>query len=132
MLKRILDTCVLVEHWRRSRRNASAPLTPANAAGWARHLIALCGTDAIVTPVRVEFIAGTTSGGELQLARSFLGEFHVIDGGHVLDADWQETLRIASRIPRNGRRRQLGDCLIRAIAKRLNHEVYSYDMGFPH
>ena len=131
MLKRILDTSVLVKHWRLRRGEASGTVTPADVGTWARELISAWGTDAIVTPVQVEFVAGTTSARELQLARAFIEEFQVVDGGKVLNIDWQETLRIASRVPRDGRRRQLGDCLIRAIAKRLNHDVRSHDQGFP-
>jgi predicted nucleic acid-binding protein len=50
----------------------------------------------------------------------------------ILPEDWQEAIRIASRVPRSPAPRQLGDCLIRAIAHRLKYEVFTSDMNFPH
>lgn len=41
-----------------------------------------------------------------------------------LQEDWKKARQIAERVPRNGKPRQLGDCLIRAIAARLKY----YDM----
>jgi hypothetical protein len=35
-------------------------------------------------------------------------------------------------VPRNGKPRQLGDCLIRAIAARLKYDVQTVDGSFPH
>jgi predicted nucleic acid-binding protein len=93
-------------------------------------LAALHGTSATVSPVIIEFLAGTTSANELMLARAYLDVFVVIDHQQTPPQDWQEAQRLAQRVPRDGRRRQLGDCLIRAIANRLKHEVISYDQGF--
>ena len=52
-------------------------------------------------------------------------------GGNVTTADWQEAIRIARRVPRNRKPRQLGDCLIRAIANRLRYKVETLDADFP-
>jgi predicted nucleic acid-binding protein len=38
---------------------------------------------------------------------------------------------LVRRVPPDGSRRQMGDCLIRAIADRLNAEVLTRDAGFP-
>jgi predicted nucleic acid-binding protein len=94
-------------------------------------MIELEGTRAIVTPVRIEFICGAQSSTELELYEFFLEAFDVIDEGRILQDDWKEALRIARRVPRSGRKRQLGDCLIAAIARRLNWEVMTDEIGFP-
>ena len=86
---------------------------------------------AIVTPIHVEFVAGTRDSSEQELAEAYLAQFDNIDGGKIPKQDWDETLRIAKRIPQNGKPRQLGDCLIRAIANRLKHSVVTPDTGFP-
>ena len=88
-------------------------------------------SNAIVTPVFLEFIGGVRSAAELQLAETYLNQFHVVDNGKVLEEDWQEAERIARRVPRDGTPRQLGDCLIRAIANRLRYDVSTIDQRFP-
>jgi hypothetical protein len=89
------------------------------------------GTDAIVTPVAVEFSAGFTRAGDVKLAEQFLKNFTCLDKKSTTHADWDETMRQAKRIPPNGARRQLGDCLIRALAKRLHADVIAFDRSFP-
>lgn len=126
----VLDTSVLIRHWNAKARSPLSRFTEDDARGWARELIRLEVTDAIVTPVYIEMVAGTQSKTALRLTRAYLEPFDIIDGGHVLDQDWREARRLAEWIRRGGRKRQLGDCLIRAIADRLNHEVKSYDRGF--
>lgn len=91
----------------------------------------LYDTDAIVTPIRIEFVAGTRTAHELRLARAYLANFRAIDGGRILAEDWIEAHRIAERVPRDGKPRQLGDCLIAAIAKRLRYDVEAKDRAFP-
>ncbi len=86
---------------------------------------------AIVTPIYVEFLVGTRDSSEQRLAEAYLAQFDNIDGGNIPKEDWDETLRIARRIPPTGKPRQLGDCLIRAIANRLKHTVITPDTGFP-
>ena len=130
MARRVLDTSVLVHHWRRHPvpvRDRSEDQT----RQWARDLLALHKAEGIVTPVEIEFLAGTASPQELQHARAYLAEMPLIDHGSVVDADWREARRLAQRVPADGRRRQLGDCLIRAIARRINCEVISFDESFP-
>ena len=84
-----------------------------------------------MTPVRIEFLCHATTREILDVYEAFLAEFDVIDEGEVVPEDWSEAVRLARRIPRSGRPRQLGDCLIRAIAKRLRYDVMTNDMDFP-
>ena len=105
--------------------------TPTDAASWGNQLILLEQTNAIVTPVYLEFIAGARSRHELQLTEAYLQTFECVDGGQVLEEDWEEALRLARWIPANSKPRQLGDCLIKAIARRLRYTVRTFDLGFP-
>jgi predicted nucleic acid-binding protein len=100
-------------------------------ANWARALISLVGTSAILKPVVIEFLCGARDGHELELSRAFLEQFVVVDRGNVTPADWQLAERLASRIPRDARPRDFGDCLIVAIARRLGYEVFTYDQRLP-
>ena len=132
MAKRIFDTNVLIAHWQRCKKRLSGDPTSAEAEDWARVLIKTHGTRAIVTPVYVEFIVGTLSSEQLKQSRAFLGQFDCVDSMAILPTDWKEAIRIASRVPRMPAPRQLGDCLISAIARRLKYEVLTSDMDFPH
>lgn len=127
---RILDTSELIHNWHRCRRRTSRSEAREAAQEWARELIGLHDSSDIVTPVFIEFIAGVRSKGELDLARAYLAEFEIIDEGRILEEDWEHAKRLAARIPRDGKPRQLGDCLILAIAIRLNCDVRSLDKGF--
>src|SRR5438105_14327240 len=109
MRRKVLDTSVLLSHWR-SRLGAVTSKTIADAEDWARELSTLRKSNAIVTPVYLEVVCGVTSVHELRLARAYLDQFRVIDGGAILAEDWLEARRLAERIPRNRRKRQLGDC----------------------
>lgn len=132
MAKCVLDTNVLIDHWRRCRgKRPIAEFTVRSVVDWAGELIELRGTDAIVTPIWIEFIARGRGEHEINLSLAFLGEFEIVDEGKITDEDWQEAARLAKRVPRSGKPRQLGDCLIRAICKRLRLEVWGYDQGFP-
>jgi predicted nucleic acid-binding protein len=131
MASKIFDTSALIQHWHDSGGRALEGKTAGDAAEWARRLIEIHETNAIVTPVYVEFAAGVRNGAELELARAFLDQFTVIDGGKITVEDWQETRRLAQRVPPNGKPRQLGDCLIAAIGMRLHYDVIRFDKGFP-
>ena len=129
--KRLLDTGALISYWRKCSARL-ATKTENDARTWADDLIEFLGTDAIVSPVYIEMIAGTSNDHELLLTRAFLSRFRNIDNWRVLPEDWLEARRIAERIPRNGKPRQLGDCLVRAIANRLRvPDVWSPDQDFP-
>ena len=131
MVRRVIDTSVLCSFWHRrlnGRRLQDVSLQ--DARRWAQELIEVHG-DAIVSPVSVEFVAGARKGRELALFRAFLSAFDVIDKGRIPVADWDAAHRLAERVPRDGKPRHLGDCLIRAIAKRLNYEVDTTDQTFP-
>ena len=132
MPRRALDTNILVSHWIKVTRGIHpAALTTEQAARWGRELAKLLDTDLTLTPVCLEFICGQRSSHEVQLARAYLGTFRVADKGTILDQDWVEARRIAERVPRDGLRRQLGDCLIRAICNRLKLDVLTAEKRFP-
>lgn len=132
MAQFVLDTSILVRFWRQQAAGLRlSQITRRDVEEWAWRLATVYRSDAIVTPVYVEFAAGTGSSHELKLARAFLSQFEIIDHGRILPQDWEETKRLAERVPRNGSPRQLGDCLIKAIAKRLKHDVLSHDENFP-
>jgi len=65
----------------------------------------------------------------VKLFTAFLESFEVLDKD-VKPQDWTEAQRWAERIRRTGGNRKLGDCLIQAIAKRLNAEVVTKDQHF--
>jgi predicted nucleic acid-binding protein len=128
----VLDTTILIAQWR--RRRLARPLTELDEAEverWARQLIEIEQSDATVTPVLLEFLCGVGDKREMILARAFLKSFKAIDDRRTLRRDWQEAQRLAERVPANRRPRDLGDCLIRAIAQRLNHDVRTLDTGMP-
>ncbi len=145
MPKRVLDTNILIGHFK--RQGPIGGKGPSDAEEWARGLIDNKGTDAIVSPVVIEVLVGVRDAHDLALTEAFLGMFRVIDEGKVLAADWKEAARIAKRVvsydrevPRRLRKRDrqqrpktkardFGDCLITAIARRLKHEVDSGDEG---
>lgn len=132
MAKRVLDTNKLIRHWKRWKP-ADGRKTSRGAEDWARKLIELEDTDAIVTPVELELLGGDLTDRDRQLTRAYLRPFRNIDGGKVLEADWVEARRLIERIwPRqNPRPRGLVDCLIRAIADRLHYELWTDDGGIP-
>jgi predicted nucleic acid-binding protein len=129
--KLILDTSELLNWWHERRSEFGGILTPAVAEDWARQLIQKHDTNAIVTPVYLEVMAGTRSKKEHELMRAYLRPFVCVDEQKIIPRDWQEALRLAQRVPRNQRPRDLGDCLIRAIANRLNCNVFTRDKDFP-
>lgn len=131
MRARVLDTSLLIRHWRDRRSQSARGSARRQVRWWAQELIGWQGSDAIVTPVYIEFVAGVASEAELRQAREYLSVFRIIDEGRILPRDWVEARRLAERIPRSGKRRQLGDCLIRAIARRLRHDVVTLEVDFP-
>ncbi len=145
MPKRILDTNILIAHFKGLKPLAERG--PSDAEDWARVLIQDKGTNAIVSPVEIEILVGVQDPHELELTEAFLRPFAIIDERRVLPEDWEEARRIAKRVvrydrevPRRHRRRprernpktesrDFGDCLITAIASRLNCEVITDDQG---
>jgi predicted nucleic acid-binding protein len=127
----ILDTSVLLRWWRRCRRGRQlADIRRGEIIQWGKKLTELHQTDAIATPVYIEMLAGTSDRRELAYTRIFLGCFRCIDEQRTPSTDWEEAIRLAGRIPREPRPRDLGDCLIRAIANRLKYGVITHDTGF--
>jgi hypothetical protein len=98
---------------------------------WAQDLIRLSGMDGILTPIRIEFLCGVHSKRRYELSSVYLSEFRVYDEGKISKADWAAAERHASRVPRDGSRRQLADYLIRVIADRLHCDVLTSDRRFP-
>ena len=143
MPKSLLDSNILLEHFRRMPdKNAKGA---DDAKTWADLLIKNRGTNAIVSPVEIEVLAGTRDPHDLELTEAFLSRFEVVDGQRTLPEDWEMAKRFAKRVvkldrqvPRQHRRRdrqdnpgtparQLGDCLISAIARRLNYSLITAD-----
>jgi hypothetical protein len=126
--KRIFDTTYLISHWRSFPKTTQR--TTENMRSWSEKLIAQYASHGIVTPVYIEMIAGVTSSDELKLTQAYLAPFDIVDEGKIPNGDWDEARIMAQRVPPTGRKRQLGDCLVRAIAKRLKCEVLTLDAGF--
>jgi predicted nucleic acid-binding protein len=107
--------------------------TREGARDWAERLIQLEKTDAIVTPVELELLGGDLSTKDRELTAAYLQPFRIIDQGRILPEDWEHARRLIKRIPQGPslRARGLVDCLIRAIADRLNHELWTDDSGMP-
>jgi predicted nucleic acid-binding protein len=106
-------------------------MSPADALQLGQDLISREGTNAIVTPVYLEFLCGARLAEETALFVEFLEAFQLVDNGEVRREDWDEAKRLIQRVPAAGKPRQLADCLIKAIAKRLRYDVQSSDGGFP-
>src|SRR5262245_36374378 len=104
MKKLVLDTNVLIKHWRKSRGETLADKTTEDAAAWGRVLGDVQRTKAILTPVYIEFVCGVTNGHEMDLARAYLDHFEIIDEGHITAADWVAARRMAERIPADSKR----------------------------
>ena len=131
MARSVLDTNVLIYQWNRRSRGAAQPRSKTAVFDWARELVRMHDTDAILTPVKIEFACGVRSRNELKLAENYLSVFCIADKGKILPEDWKEAERLARRVPSNRKPRQLGDCLVRAIARRLRLDVITYDATFP-
>lgn len=130
MPRRVLDTNVLIGHWALFLQSEQHRQTADAVRRWAKRLIDLHGSDAILSPIYIEFVAGMRNEREARLARAYLGEFDVVDEGRILPRDWEKARELAERVPRDGLRRQLGDCLIRAICLRLKYDVFTHERRF--
>lgn len=120
-----------MSYWKTKAGGALPNCTVGDAKSWAEELIDLHDTDAIVTPVAIEFVAGSRTSLELKLMRAYLSKFRLIDKGKISLEEWQDARRLAERVPVDGKPRHLGDCLIRAIAKHRKYEVSTIDRTFP-
>ncbi len=126
MPKRILDTEVLISHYHKM----TAPRTVDAARAHARNLINIQDTKWILWPIRIEFLCGVRDSNELKLYSAYLEPFEVLDKPDIKPQDWIEAERLARRVKEIGRPRKLGDCLIQAIAIRLNADVVTRDPDF--
>ena len=132
MPRRVLDTNMLIRHWGKELGFSRLDqISVGRADECAKRLIAFQRTDAILTPVYVEFMCGHATAHSVRLAKAFLNPFDIVDRGRILSGDWEVAKRIAARVAADGLRRQMGDCLIRAVADRLNLEVITLEKRFP-
>src|SRR3954451_8619131 len=131
MKKLVLDSEVLIRQLRGRYTRPRRRHSPKDATGWAEELIKTHAADAIVTPVYIEVPAGTRDRHDLWITRAFLGRFRCIDRGDVPASDWHAAVGMAGRIPADGKARDLGDCLIRAIANRFDYDVQTGNRNFP-
>lgn len=130
MSRRVLDTSVLISFWRAKTGKTPRPSLE-DALEWAKELIDLRNSNTIVTPVLVEFLCGARTNTERELFRAFLAPFQILDNREVAPDDWDCTQKYAERIPRDGKPRELGDCLIKALAEKYRRSVDSLETRFP-
>lgn len=130
---RVLDTNVLIKLWhgKMPGPNAIRVTTEETARKVAAMYLRAHPDDAILTPIKIEFLGGTRDRDELKLADLFLSQFVTLDEGRIFPVDWQEAERYARRVPFTGRSRGLVDCLIRAICDRLHADLHTDDSGMP-
>ena len=127
MAKRVLDTNILVTGFRELQPYASR--RPADAERQAQGLLKSRDADGIVSPVEVEFLCGIVDRHQMELAEAYLEQFPVLDRGLTPVEDWSEARRLAKHIGYQAQPRDLGDCLITAIAARLRAEIVTDDKG---
>ena len=109
MAARVLDTNILIVFWRQQRaKNSRQKPTEKDARRWANELIEIRRSNAIVSPVAIEFLSGSRNRDELKLYRAFIGEFEIVDGGVIPVPDWDEARRRAERVPADGRPTPVG------------------------
>ncbi|MFO0964694.1 MAG: hypothetical protein U0793_03780 [Gemmataceae bacterium] len=129
MSRRVLDTGAHFFWARYTGKDALSLL--GRRVEWAKELIDLRNSNTIVTPVLVEFLCGARTNTERELFRAFLAPFQILDNREVAPDDWDCTQKYAERIPRDGKPRELGDCLIKALAEKYRRSVDSLETRFP-
>jgi hypothetical protein len=129
----ILATNILILNWRQCRGGSLADRTAADAEEWARRLIKLQKTNAILTPIYLEFVGGVIHQHEMELSKAYLGQFRILDEGEITPADWALARQLAERIPSRTDPTPRGaiDCLIRALARRFRCDLRTSDLGMP-
>ncbi len=129
----ILDTNILIEHFRTARRRDETRGRVADPVKWARELILRQNSCFILSPIALEFLGGVVDRSEMDQSLTFLSQFNVLDAGDIRPEDWTKAIGLAKRISRGPRPQRRGaiDCLIRAVASRFRYEVYSNDKAFP-
>jgi predicted nucleic acid-binding protein len=132
MPRKILDTSVLVRHWRMRCAGSRKDVSLEMATRWGQELCVMYPPAFVVSPVIIEFVAGAREGTELRLFRTFMDPIPSLDQGIIPPTDWVLARKLAERIPKSGKPRQLGDCIISAIARRSRCDVITFDKDFPH
>ena len=129
----ILDTNILLRHWHQSRGGPLANRTAPDAVTWGHRLVQIHQTDAIVTPVYLEFVGGVVNRHEMSLTKAYLGVFRIPNEGRITEDDWRVARQLAERIPQGPEptRRGAVDCLIKAIARRFRYDLRTCDLGMP-
>ncbi len=125
--KRCLDTNILIQHFK-SWKPPEAKREK-DAGAWAETLIEAYSTRIILSPTVVEFLCNVHNKDELRLREAYLDAFVVKDEEKTIPEDWREARRIAKHPGFQSKERDLGDCLIMAIAKRLGLDVQTEDKG---
>jgi hypothetical protein len=129
--RNILDTCILVENWRRMRAKQKKFVDEKEIDRWAKKLIRLEDSNAILSPIRLEIMGGIHNRKEYRQMERYLSHFRVIDEGIILPQDWSQAEQLHRlEIEKHGKALGPLDSLIKAIAHRLGHEVRSEDKGF--
>ena len=93
----ILDTNILIYHWRTRYVRPQKKHRAKDARQWAKELIKLQGTDAITTPVYIEMVCGALTDHEARLTQAFLEPFRCVDTKEIPNEDWQNAVRLAAR-----------------------------------
>jgi predicted nucleic acid-binding protein len=126
-----LDTCELSARFDESKGEGRLhEYTEADAKRWADDLIKFWKTNVIATPVAIELLARARNAHELRMYRAYLSKFRDVDEGRILATDWEEAANKAARIPSDGRCRDLVDCLLLALERRLNLRFITRDKRF--
>jgi predicted nucleic acid-binding protein len=129
MKYRVLDNNILIEIWHGKWPGGKPVRSEAAAAAEPQKWLKKFPNDAILTPVRLEFLGGARDRDDLRLCDTFLSEFDVLDEGKVLEADWKRAEHFSRWIRDKGRSRGAIDSLLRAICERVNAELYTRDTG---
>jgi hypothetical protein len=129
MARRVIDHNVVLGLWHGRGPNRKPVRSEETARQAVREWLRQHPEDGLVTPVRLEFLAGTKDREEQRLGDLFLDGFPLFDGGRVLVEDWIAAERFARRIRGTGRARGVVDCLILALCERLHADLYTLDKG---
>ncbi len=81
MKNRVIDTNILIDIWHGRSPSKIRVRSDETAHEAAKAWIKKYPNDAILTPIKLEFLGGTKDKDDLRLADIFLTEFEILDGG---------------------------------------------------
>jgi hypothetical protein len=87
MPKRVLDTNILLSFWNHCSQKSKGRFQAADARRWAKQLISFHNTNAILTPIYIEVLAGVTNAKEATAWEAFLAEFACVDRQQLFKED---------------------------------------------